>query len=798
MVKKVRFTSIFIAVSLVLALTAPAVGASTSASRFPRGHVTIVRDEYGVPHVYGSTLESVWYGVGYAQGQDRLWQAEVLRRTATGTTAEFFGPSAVGGDVFARTFFGPPERRAALFEAASEDTQIIFKSFVAGMNVWIEDATASGQLPVEYAAFGVSPRPWTVDDSVALAMLMLNNFGEFGAEELTNAAHLQELIARFGPAEGAKVFADTHWLDDPSATTTVPGEGAVGPVRRGAAPKVALPAGIGQGFAQFNAAQAAWARNLERAGLKKGQASNAFVIAPKLSADGHALLLGGPQMGYSVPQINHEMGIHGAGFDVTGMNIAGMPGIPIGVGKEHAWTMTSGISDNNDIYFEVLNPANPGQYLFQGEFLDFDCRNETIPVRGAPAVTQQVCESLHGPVLGSTPGLAFSLKSAVRGLEMQGFEVFYGMMKARSVSEFDETLSQAIYNFNVLYADARGNIAYWHVGKIPIRAVADDPWLPHDGTGVAEWQGFIPWEQMPHALNPEQGWLTSWNNKPAPGWENSTPGFGSFGPVHRVNTLVNLLEQVAPGSASFATLEAINRTAGWTTDTPSGNASFVVVSTLLDEMLTHVDTSADGRLPGITSMLAAWDWLQLDGDGDGLYDNPAVAVFNTWWQQFGDRVFADDLGGALDPNVVGNLTARMLDDEPALPLLHDYLGAETVEAAVTGALVDALDALTAMYGSANPDDWLQPVALIHWSPIGAGSVPDTIWMNRGTYNQIVHLGKGPKLFGQNVISPGQSGDPFNPHFADQLGLYATWTYKPMRLTRHDLMNYTESITRLIP
>ena len=86
-------------------------------------------------------------------------------------------------------------------------------------------------------------------------------------------------------------------------------------------------------------------------------------------------------------------------------------------------------------------------------------------------------------------------------------------------------------------------------------------WLPHDGTGVAEWQGFIPWGDMPHALNPEQGWLVSWNNKPAPGWENSTPGFGSFGPVHRVNTLVNLLKQVAPGSATTETLETINRTA---------------------------------------------------------------------------------------------------------------------------------------------------------------------------------------------------------------------------------------------
>ena len=219
-------------------------------------------------------------------------------------------------------------------------------------------------------------------------------------------------------------------------------------------------------------------------------------------------------------------------------------------------------------------------------------------------------------------------------------------------------------------------------------------------------EGFIPWEEMPHALNPEQGWLASWNNKPAPGWENSTPGFGTFGPVHRVNTLVNLLEQVTPASATMETVEMLNRTAGWTTDTPSGNVSFVVVSTLLDDMLARVDLSSDLRLSYITDMLADWDWMQVDGDGNGSYDSPAVAVFNTCWLAFTDRVFADDLGGAFDSNVVGNLAARMMDDDPALPLLHDYLGGETVEMALTGSLIDTLDSLTAVCGSTDPSSWL--------------------------------------------------------------------------------------------
>ena len=225
-------------------------------------------------------------------------------------------------------------------------------------------------------------------------------------------------------------------------------------------------------------------------GLSTRLKSNAIVIGPALSTDGHALLMGGPQMGYSAPQVNHEIGIHGAGFDVTGMNIAGLPGIPIGVGKEHSWTLTSGVSRNNYLYAERLNAQ--GQYLFNGELKSLDCRIESIAVRGAPPVAQPVCESVHGPVVGTGPGVAFALKTAVRGLELQGVEAFHNMMQARSYNEFEKAVSGAVYNFNVLYADARGNIAYWHAGRIPIPASTDNIWLPHDGSGSAEWRGFVP------------------------------------------------------------------------------------------------------------------------------------------------------------------------------------------------------------------------------------------------------------------------------------------------------------------
>lgn len=766
------------------------------------GQVRILRDEYGVPHVYAASLSALFYGVGYAQGQDRLWQADIHRRLATGTLSDLLGPSVLAGDVFARQLFGSQARRAALFAQASPLTRTVLRSFAEGMNGWIAHAEQAHSLPAPYAVFG-PPRPWTVDDSIATYMYFASFFGTFGGDELDNLAQLEDLSARLGAVQGQRVFADTHWLDDPSAPTTVPASGAVGPPRHGRAPLARLRLGTTAAAKAARGTIDAAARVFARFGVRRAPASNAIVVGPRLSADRRALLLGGPQMGYSTPQINHEIGIHGAGFDVTGMELAGWPLIPIGVASRHAWTLTSGGSDNTDLYVELVRlraGASAPEYRFQGRWRPMECRTEQF-VSG----TQQLCETVHGPVISPLPTVptdqttAISIKLAVRGLELQSYDAWLDLGRARTLKQFAAAAARASYNFNLFYADARGNIAYWHIGRIPVRAAGDNPFLPHDGTGGAEWQGFLPFDRQPHALNPRQGWLVSWNNKPAPGWANSSAGFWDWGPVHRVTTLTRLLRRIAPGTATVGTLERINRRAGWTTDTPSGSADTVFVPTLLDDLLRHVDVGADPRLPAVVRELRGWNWLQTDADQDGRYDQPSVAIFNTWWPTLVDQVFGDEFPDGFDPNVLGNLVARVIGAAPrSLPLTHDYLDGHSVDDAVTAALILALDQLAGRYG---PDlaSWLQPVAHISWEALPfTPQVPDTIWMNRGTYNQLVHLGSGRHLRAENVVAPGQSGDPASPHFSDQLTLYATWRYKPMRLDRSDLTGHIVSTTRLRP
>jgi len=747
----------------------------------------VFRDSYGVPHIYASDTGSLFRAMGRVAAEDRLWQAELLRRSSTGHLAELFGPASLPADIQARTLFGPEVRRTESFANASPQLQEILSAYVAGINDVIAEADIPADLAPEFGVFGFMPEPWVVEDSIAIFMALGSQFGWSGANELANAQTWGELVARFGP-EAPTVFSDLFWLDDPDAPTTVPADGPIGQKgRRAGGPPPDLPDTAAAAGAQSNAQNEAAEEAREDAGIvTQGPASNAMVISSRLSRSGAPLLLGGPQMGYSAPQINHEVGLHGAGFDVVGMTIVGGPLVPIGVGNGYAWTLTSGGTDNTDIYAETVNPANPGQYLFDDEWVDMDCRNEQIPVAGAPGPTVvPVCNTIHGPVIASVGGTAYALKNVTHGKELSSLDAWIGLATANNMADFESHLPDVAYNFNVLYADRSGNIAYWHVGHVPVRPDGTNPFFPLDGTGAEEWQWITPWDDMPHSRNPAQGWLASWNNKPMPGWENSSADFWLWGGAHRVHTFIAQAETITSSTATIETLEEVNRIGGWTTDTPTGQASSVFVSSYLDEMLAAVDQSADPRLPDIVTALGSWDHLQVDFDSDGFYDRPWGTIFNEWWFQVAEGVF-DEVWDISNRFVIGNLVDRMLrGDEAGLPLAYDYLEDATVSEAVTDALIVTLDELTAQNGSADPDDWRQAISVIHWEPQGVGSVPDTIWMNRGTYNQLVHL-RG-RIEAWNVVAPGQSGVPTSPHFADQLELYATWEYKEMVLRRVDAL-----------
>jgi penicillin amidase len=439
--------------------------------------------------------------------------------------------------------------------------------------------------------------------------------------------------------------------------------------------------------------------------------------------------------------------------------------------------------------------------VFNGSWHPLACRLETFDVFHAPSITFDACETVHGPVFGTSGSIALSLPDVTRENFAGSIDGFFGLDRARSQQDFVASGREIVGSLNLTYADAAGHIAYAHVGSVPIRPPGDKPFLPHPGTGGDEWQGFIPASQLPFVADPTPGWLTNWNNKPQAGWINASSGFWGWGPVQRVQVIMRQLAALPPRSATVATLESIIKTTRKITETPVGSEANVFVQTLLPMMLGNLDNSADSRLPAVQSLLSNWDQLRIDANHDGLYDSPAVTIFNAWYSQLVSTVFAPKTGpvGAptsVDSVTIADMAARKYEGAgAALPLHDNYLGSATPTQVTTAALVGALDQLSAQFGTPDSLHWLTPDALINYAPLGAGSVPDIIWMNRGTYNQILHVGRGSHFVGENVVAPGESGDVRSPHFVDQLPLCANWRYKPMRLTRSDLNGHITGITR---
>jgi len=767
----------------------PLVDAVPSAASGVAGP-TIVGDSYGVPRVYARTARELFFGDGYAQAADRLWEADLVRRTATGTLSALIGPGPgdanVQADTFWRGYTGGQGALHAQVLALDRPTRTAVEAFVTGFNAWIAHATSAGELALEYAAARQVPRAWTAEDVLASGILSVVQVGTAGSDELSNASLLADLTARLGPARATAAFADSHWLNDPSAPTTIPG------ARHRSAGRSTVAAGASSSSAaQAMRLQRAARASMARLGLDSVGHSNAVALSGRLTRSGHPLLLGGPQIGHSLPQGFVEIGLHGAGYDVTGVVLVGTPGVEIGVGHNFAWTVTSGGDDNQDWYAEQLDPVgHPGRYLFDGTWLPFDCHPETIGVAGAPSVTISACESVHGPVFGQQGTSALTLRDATRGRMGVSLKGFLGIDRARSLREFLNAGRGIAASLNLTYAGADDHLGYAHVGPVPIRAVGDDPFLPHPGNGTDEWRGFVPLSSMPLVIDPSQGWLANWNNKPRPDWANSSDGFWQWGPVQRVQVLQRQAARISPRSATAATLERINRTTGETAETPAGDDSAVLVQILLPQMLDVVGASTDPGMRSALSAMRQWDQSRVDRNGDGNYDGPALTIFTAWYSQLVDTTVGPVLGdryrvGGDAENTTANILSRMISGRrAALPLRYDYLHGRTISSAVTSALHDALSNLAAHFGSPQQDRWLTPDVSIVWSPLGAGSVPSTPWMNRGTYNQIVSLVPGD-VEGENVVAPGQSGDVRSTHFADQLRLYATWKYKPMSLGTND-------------
>ena len=239
--------------------------------------------------------------------------------------------------------------------------------------------------------------------------------------------------------------------------------------------------------------------------------------------------------------------MHRPGLDARGVTPPGLPLVGIGRNDHIAWGLTSGLTDDDDLYAEKL--AGKERYRFKGKTRKMKCRTETFKVAGEPSVKRRLCRTVHGPVQArSGSRTAWARRYATWNHEMDTLVGLAELNEADSVQEAGRALDKVSWNENTMVADDQGNIGWWHPGRLPIRPKRWDERLPLPGTGNAEWRGFLKPKQRPHVINPDQGWLANWNNMPSAGWTvgDAPASERTTGPLHRGAYLAGL---VAAGRA---------------------------------------------------------------------------------------------------------------------------------------------------------------------------------------------------------------------------------------------------------
>jgi penicillin amidase len=742
--------------------------------------VTIHRDSSGIPHILAEDAHDLFFAQGFVHAQDRLWAMESARRAAHGTLSEVIGKRGLDNDRFMR-ILGMTESAQADWESLDEDSQAMLQAYAAGVNAFLD--RAGGKLPLEFKILGIVPEPWTPVDSLVFGKLVAwglsNNYqDELVVAKLAGVTSWENVLSILPEYPGPDVIPDANRLADLSATATA----------------LLVENRKWQDATPFS---------------RPDQGSNAWVIGESRTASGAPLLANDPHQGLSMPSLWYEAGLHTAdgAYDVVGGSLPGLPGIEIGHNARIAWGVTNARPDVQDLFVETLDDTG-NRYQFQGEWRDLILRQEIIRVKGGEPVTLTVRSTHHGPLVSD----ASEESEQVLALRWTGLDqgrplarAILSLNRAQSWEEFRDALRYwQLPGMNFVYADVEGNIGYQMSGAVPIRAQNDVfGLLPVSGAdGEHEWTGFVPFDELPSALNPSADFFASANNRPAgPDYPHFLSHY--FQPPYRV---VLISEQLRQGQNvtvdDFATLQAnwrseINRQVAQslaTEATPQSAAGLAAQGMLADwdgvmspesgaaavseaalwHILRQVLTSELGaEATDAYLSLAGYPYMFLQN----LLDDPDA----TWWQ--GDR--AGKLSAALDA-AADELSAQLGDDP-----------AQWTWGAVHGMT------FAHPLGNVGP---LRPIFNRGSYPTGGN------WntVNSGAYypDKRYAMGLGPAYRiindlanwdnSRSIVPTGQSGQPFSKHYDDQIASWLAVEYHFLPFSRSAVEEAAAQTLRLVP
>jgi penicillin amidase len=690
--------------------------------------VRIVRDTWGVPHIYAKSDADLFLAQGYVAAQDRLWQMEMWRRTAEGRLAEVLGPQAVGRDKTARLLKYRGRFDAEEFESYHPDAKRLMTAFVAGVNAFI--ASHGARLAVEFVLTGIIPEPWTVET----LLLRQVTFGD-----ATSELQLARQVASLGVDAANRRRNPDPWDDlaVPNGLDVASiGDDVLAAIRGGGRgmPRPQIVPGYRGLFSAPQRQRDAHAPLVEDRVKEPG--SNNWVVSGALSSTGKPVVANDPHREVGNPSLRYIFHLNAPGWNVIGASEAPFVGIALGHNERLAWGLTIVGTDQHDVYVEELNPANPNEVRWQNGWEPLRVVREDIAVKDGTPQTIELKFSRHGPIFfeDRAKHRAYALRSA---LHEPGTAPYLAGLRLSLAKNCREFLDAAMYwkypSENLICGDVDGNISWQASALTPNRK----GWvgrLPVPGTGAYEWQGFR--QDLPRELNPARGFVATANHNIQP--KTYSPPLMFKSGDTRFDRITRLEQMIVSGRKY--SIEDHRRM----------QLDALSLRAVSDLPLFKGWTSATPEVERARALVAQWD---------GLYrrDSAAAAIYESW------------------RTISAPADSKATPETPA--------GKPDVE----GRLVKALARLTSQQG-ADPGQWrwgrMHTRAFAHpfvnafdlqtvERPGGAG----TVAADGASYREILDVSNWDNSIATNT--PGQSGQPGSPFYGNLLPLWADDQYFPL-------------------
>lgn len=718
---------------VLLAAVLPLCGERVHGLREP---VEILRDKWGVPHIYAKNTTDLFFAQGWMAAKDRLFQIDLWRRAGTGKLSEVMGASEIGRDRLARLvrYRGDWTKE---WESYAPDGREIIAAFVNGVNAYIK--SLNGKRPLEFRIAGYDPQPWVPEDVVArvAGLGMTSNL-------------ILEIQRSMEIAEFSAAAVEKYAPPDPFVHLLV-------------------PPGI-----DIQSIQPDIVRDYEAAtSTVRFAGSNNWVIDGSMSATGKPLLANDPHRGITVPSLRKTVHLVAPGWNAIGAGEPALPGIALGHNESVGWGLTIVGTDQEDLYVEKINPSNANQFLYKGKWKPVEVERQQIPVKGLVPVTVELRYTDHGPIIyeDRQRHLAYALKWV--GAEPGGAGYLAGLSSARAHNWKEFLAAMARFKVpaeNMAYADTSGNIGWIAAGFDPVRK----NWtglLPVPGdTGQYEWSGYVPTAEMPQSFNPPQHLIATANNNILPAGYSKPVAYDWAAPYR-----VDRIRQMLAGQKKFSVADF-------------ERMQYDVVSLQARRLQDIVRKSRPEGHREIVDEFLHWDARLTP-------ESRSALVFEMWITYLSPEVFPD-WRGTLNLELIlktlearPNVRALTNSLDRAISDLRKRLPHEATwkwSAAHTMQWRHPVNNKSLnLPATARPGDG---------NTVNASGGPGG--GNGATFREILDLSDWDKSMMTNA--PGESGDPESKHYRDLLEDWTAGRYHPMPYSRKAVEAVTEEKILLEP